>query len=96
MRKFLVTVVFMLGVAALSLSQENVIDGLVLDAETGSPIEGVQITNISTNEGAVTNKNGSFQIAVRNNQSVHLILKHISFDSLEIETDPLQNKEFTT
>jgi iron complex outermembrane receptor protein len=95
MRKSLMTLVLMLGVAALSLSQENAIHGLVIDAETGSPIEGVQITDITTNIGVVTNKNGSFQLTVRNNQSVHLVLKHISYESLEIKTDPLQNKELT-
>ncbi len=57
------SVLFFMGLQGAS-AQQFTVEGTVLDAETGDPLPGVNVLAVGTQQGAVTNESGQFELEV--------------------------------
>ena len=83
MKQFLITLLF-LSTSFLSFSQY--IEGLVLDAETKEPIEGVNVLIKGIDIGTLTDEKGSYflKISEKRIKSDSIVFSHVSYKTLEI------------
>lgn len=76
--KFLFVITFLM--VSTNLLAQGVVKGFVVDASTGSPLAGVNILEVGTYNGVVTDFDGNFSIKV-STQTGELELSYIGFTS---------------
>ncbi|WP_291855145.1 TonB-dependent receptor [Marinilabilia sp.] len=81
--KKLGTVVLLWGLSALAIAQQQTLTGTVVDGETGESVPGVTILIDGTQQGTITNSDGSFTIVV--NDSDVLRISYIGYKTQRIE-----------
>jgi hypothetical protein len=65
------------------MAQElNSVSGIVVNASNGQPLESVNIVNLNQVKGTATNSEGSFQIAAKVNDTLHL--SYLGFKSIKL------------
>lgn len=74
---------FLMLVSLAALSQEAVVSGRVTDAADGSGLPGVNILEKGTQNGALTDNNGSYTIRV--NSGATLVFSFVGFTTQEIQ-----------
>lgn len=80
MKKLLSTVVMFL-VVFFSYSQEKTITGKVIDAETGTPIPGVNVLVKNTTKGVATDFDGNYSIETES--SATLVFSYVGYETIE-------------
>lgn len=59
----------------------NILEGTVLDAETGSPLVGANIILEGSNKGTSTDLNGRFTISEENIDASNFLVTHIGYQT---------------
>jgi hypothetical protein len=59
----------------MSFAQEDAISGIVKEKNSESPLFGVEIYTKNTNEGTISDFNGSFRIAAKKGDEIIIILE---------------------
>src|SRR5690606_9928567 len=84
MKKLLLSVLFLSFVGFLRVSaQEITITGKVTDAGDGSELPGVNVTLKNTNQGTITNVDGSYRLSLPQGRDT-LIFSFIGYQSQEV------------
>ena len=93
MKRVFIFIVFILGCGLALQAQSVFITGSVKDTITQAPVENVQLINISTGEGTVSNVEGHFSLKVKSGWPVRLLVKHLSYESKRITLTAGQSKD---
>ncbi len=80
---------FMLTALTFRTVPERTITGKVTDADDGSPLPGVNITEKGTKNGTVTDVNGEYQIQISSEKTV-LIFSFIGYEPQEVKVKEQQ------
>jgi iron complex outermembrane receptor protein len=78
----------MITIPFLIIAQNSSISGVVQNQTTHLPIGQVKITNQQTQQSAVTNSDGSFTMAIRENTIQSLEFRHLGYNTLLINVSP--------
>ncbi len=78
----------MITIPFLIIAQNSSISGVVQNQTTHLPIGQVKITNQQTQQTTVTNSDGSFTIAIRENTIQSLEFRHLGYNTLLINISP--------
>jgi hypothetical protein len=91
MKKHIYTLIIFLFFNFLAVSQEIEMNGTIIDAQTNTPIEFVNIGVFNKNKGTVSNQNGEFRISLpKDFLGDSLAISHVSYEALKI---PIKNSE---
>ena len=72
-----------LFISAITIAQElNSVIGIVVNSSNNEPLENVNIVNLNQVKGTATNKEGSFQIPAKVNDTLHL--SYLGFKSIKL------------
>lgn len=71
----------------LAQNKRVVVVGSVNDKDTGSPIEGVNVTISGSTVGASTNRKGNFILKLWNSRKYKFVITHVGYQALYTERD---------
>lgn len=88
------TVLFFIIIPSLFFAQNSntLIDGIIKDEQTSKPISFVNIININTVKGAVTNDKGHFEIYASANDTLHITYLGYKTLKVRVTNDWIKNK----
>lgn len=84
----LTATIVILFLTLFGYSQNKSLSGFIYNSNTGDPIQEANISVIDDIHGTTTNTNGFFKLTIPNNKS-KLLVTHIQYYSLTIDTDTL-------
>ncbi|MEJ2594613.1 MAG: carboxypeptidase-like regulatory domain-containing protein, partial [bacterium] len=87
MKKYLLLTISMLFLALWAESQ-NIVEGMVSDKETGSPLNGVAIFTDKSGIGTYTDEHGYFRLQMSGSQPVEVICSHIGYKTFSMTVKP--------
>ena len=91
MKKHIYTLIIFLFFNFLAVSQEIEMNGTIIDSQTNSPIEFVNIGVFNKNKGTVSNQKGKFIINLSKDfLGDSLTVSHVSYETVKI---PIKNSE---
>ena len=93
-RVLLLSVIFLLIGAFSASAQDFSVQGVVIDAETDTPLPGVNIVEVGTTNGTTTDAEGAFALAVAG-PDVQLAVSFVGFETETVDVDGQSNLTIT-
>ncbi|MBN2639736.1 MAG: carboxypeptidase-like regulatory domain-containing protein [Bacteroidales bacterium] len=91
MRKYIYTLIILQFFNFISSAQEIEMSGTIIDAQTNTPIEFVNIGVFNKSKGTVSNQNGKFNISLPYSfLGDSLTISHVSYETVKI---PIKNSK---
>ena len=85
MKKSILFFFLIVVISFQSFAQSITISGKVIDKATSKPIYNVQVQDVNTNTGVVTDENGVFSISLKRSDQLVLTFSHLGYQLLETD-----------
>jgi hypothetical protein len=96
MKKLLLLITFIFSTIIGIAQEQGVVKGIIVKAGSNSPMENVNIVNLTQVKGSATNSKGEFEIEAKVNDTLHLSYLGYKSITVRVTSDWIKFKNSTT
>lgn len=97
MKTILTTILFLVSITFSAIADEGnkpekkIISGIVIDQNTGEPLEGVKLVVLNTDQVIYTDNLGNFQVEKNISEDIQFSVELISYEKLIVKSSGLED-----